>query len=289
MRQCAGAGVEIYSARMRVRAPSPLLRPFVKVLWVSERDDTALPPGARERVLPTGCMHLVFRLSDHPVRIYDSVDDGTGRDLSHAVVGGARATYYVRDTSPASRSIGAQFYAGAAELLLGVPADELADRHTPLEDLWGRSAQRARERLLEAGSPERQLAVFESLLASRLPRLRAMHPAVAEALQRFVHTQNVSDVARASGYSHRRFITLFNRSVGLTPKVYCRVVRFQHALERLASEPAASFADIALDAGYSDQAHFTRDFREFAGVAPGQYRAIAPAQTNHIPLIQPPR
>src|SRR5579859_6854921 len=104
---------------MRTRSPSGLLKRFVKVLWASEPRDAAMPCGARERVLPTGCMHLVIRISDHPVRVYHSVVDGLGHDLSHAVVGGARAQYYVRDTSPSSHSIGAQFYPGAAELLLG--------------------------------------------------------------------------------------------------------------------------------------------------------------------------
>jgi AraC-like DNA-binding protein len=274
---------------MRVRIPCPWLRPFVKTLWVSERADAQLPPSNRERVLPTGCMHLVFRISDHPVRIYNSVDDAHGPALSHAVVGGARATYYVRDTSPYSRSIGAQFYPGAAELLLGVPAVELADRHTALEDLWGYEARVIREQLMEASAPDHQLAIFESVLAARLPRIRGMHPAVAHALRQFVYTQDISDVVKTSGYSHRRFIALFQHSVGLTPKLYCRVLRFQQALERLAGEPEASFAHIALAAGYSDQAHFTREFREFAGVAPGHYRELAPAQTNHLPILRPSR
>jgi AraC-like DNA-binding protein len=230
-------------------------------------------------------MHLVFRISDHPVRIYSGVDDNKGRALSHAVVGGARAMYYVRDTSPYSRSVGAQFYPGAAELLLGFPAAELADRHTALEDLWGSQAHTIRGRLVEAVAPERQLAIFESILASRLPRVRAMHPAVAHALQQFALTQTVSHVAKTSGYSHRRFIALFQHSVGLTPKLYCRVFRFQQALQALASGPTVPVAQIALAAGYSDQAHFTRDFQEFAGVAPGHYRELKPAQANHIPIL----
>lgn len=272
---------------MFTRAPCARLRAFVKMLWVSKRADAAVLSSNRERVLPTGCMHLVLRVSDHPVRIYSGVDDNNGRALSHAVVGGARAMYYVRDTSPYSSSVGAQFYPGAAELLLGMPAAELADRHTPLEDLWGNQAHTLRAQLMEAGAPERQLAIFESILAARLPRIRAMHPAVAHALQQFAYMQTVSYVAKTSGYSHRRFIALFQQSVGLTPKLYCRVLRFQQALQRLASEPGVPFAQVALGAGYSDQAHFTRDFREFAGVGPSHYRELKPAQANHIPILQP--
>jgi AraC-like DNA-binding protein len=89
---------------------------------------------------------------------------------------------------------------------------------------------------------------------------------------------------KESGYSHRRFIELFRRTLGLTPKLYCRVLRFQEALERGAATRAASWVDVALDAGYSDQAHFNREFLEFAGVTPGQYREISPAFSHHVAI-----
>src|SRR5262245_43538325 len=102
------------------RDPRPALRPFVKTLWAA--DQSALPAhtaGGRERVLPTGDMHIAFRLSDHPLRVFDDVDDATGNALGHAVLGGARAEFYVRDMSEASRSVGAVLRAGAAEVLFG--------------------------------------------------------------------------------------------------------------------------------------------------------------------------
>jgi AraC-like DNA-binding protein len=76
----------------------------------------------------------------------------------------------------------------------------------------------------------------------------------------------------------------FREAVGLTPKLYCRVLRFQRALRQLAEHPRIAWIDTALNAGYSDQAHFNRDFRELAGLTPGQYRALAPISANHVPL-----
>lgn len=264
------------------RLPHPALRPFVKSVWVS--DERGFRCGAeRELVLPTGTMHVVFRL-DHPVRVFDGLEDRRGRMLDHAIVGGARAAPYVRDISKPARSVGAQLQPGAAEILLGVPASELADRHTPLVDLWGREVHEVRERLLEIREPERRLALFESLLAARLPRVCGVHPAVAHALARFSATSAVGEVVEESGYSHRRFIALFRRAVGLTPKIYCRVLRFQCALRRAAVKPDTSWVDLALETGYSDQPHFNREFREFAGVPPGEYRKLSPAWTNHVPL-----
>jgi AraC-like DNA-binding protein len=109
-----------------------------------------------------------------------------------------------------------------------------------------------------------------------------LHPAVAHALERFAAPDSIQEVVKDSGYSHRHFIALFRRAVGLSPKRYCRVLRFQSALERVTGEEAASWIDLALEAGYSDQPHFNREFQEFAGVAPGEYRKIAPAFPHHV-------
>jgi AraC-like DNA-binding protein len=267
------------------RYPPASLRPFIKTLWVSDQTNERQPSElTREHTLPTGEMYLVFRLNDQPLRIYDNDQDTRGRTIGCAIAGGARSSYYVRDISKPSSSIGAMLLPGAARLLFGAPADEFAERHTLLDDLWGNSAETAREQLIEAGSPEQRLDLFESLLAARLPSVRGLHPAVANALERFWATSDVRRVVAESGYSHRQFIALFRREVGLTPKLYCRVLRFQEALKRIATDPSASLVDLAIDAGYSDQPHFTREFREFAGVSPEQYRRYLPELSHHIPV-----
>lgn len=263
------------------RTPGPLLAPFVRVLWVS---DGAQERAERELVLPTGSMHVVLRLGDEPLCVYDGLDDRIGRSVGHCVVGGARSTFYVRDVSRPGRSVGAELLPGAAPFVLGVPADELCGRHTNLQELWGRAASRAREQVAEATSPRAQLDRFESLLIARLPADRGIHPAVADALSRVGSSSEVGHWVDRSGYSHRRFLTLFSTSVGLTPKVFVRVRRFGSALARMVAEPSASLSDIALVAGYSDQPHFNRDFRAFAGVSPSVYRRSAPDAPHHVPL-----
>jgi AraC-like DNA-binding protein len=268
------------------RLPKPSLRPFVTRLWAEDqRTLRSTIPGAREHVLPTGCMHLVFRLSGQALRLFDSTADRCGRVVGQAIVGGARSGFYIRDVSTPSCSVGAVLRPGAAEILFGVPASELSERHTPLEDLWASAAGVAHETLLAAHDPEQQLATLESLLASRLPVVRGLHPAVAYALERLETYDAVGAVAKASGYSHRHFIDLFRRAVGLAPKAYCRVMRFQKALQCVSGERAVSWTAVALEAGYSDQAHFNRDFLGFAGVSPTAYRALAPVSPNHVALL----
>ena len=273
------------------RAPSHALRPWVRTLWVSEAGrGSASGPELREHVLPTGSVHVVFRIAGPALRIFDGPDDRVGRSLGMAVIGGARSAHYVRDVSEPVWSVGAELFPGAAPQLLGVPADELAERHTPLEDLWGRGAREASERLADADTAERRLALFESILAAHMPRVRGMHPAVAEALTGFAAGSDVRSLVVRSGYSHRRFAELFRGTVGLPPKLYARIVRFRAALGRIAApgppqgRAERSWADLALAAGYSDQPHFNREFREFAGVTPGRYRALAPSSRFHVPV-----
>lgn len=254
------------------------------MLWFADESArTGNGVVARERVLPTGTMSLVFRVSDHPLRLFDA-GGNEGRTVGHAIVGGARTSYYVRDVSQPTRSVGAQLHPGAAELLLGAPAGELVERHTRLDDLWGHAADETRERLALAGSPDTALDLLQTLLIARMPRMRAIHPAVAHAVTRFATTSHVNDVVDESGYCHRRFIALFRASVGLSPKVYCRVLRFQNAIDQLADDPEAKWANLAALSGYSDQPHFTRDFRAFTGVTPGAYRRLRPAVKNHVPI-----
>ena len=274
---------------MLKRLPRQDLRPFVRVVWALDENDQRSVDASRERVLPTAMMHLVIRLSNHPLRVFDDDTDPIGHSIGQAVVGGARSAPYVRDVSEPVSSVGVQLLPGASELLFGVPADELAGRHTALDEFWGRSVTETRARLCESSSSERRLDILESILAARISRVRGLHPAVAHSLDRFTTTADVRAVVKETGYSHRRFIAVFCRAVGLTPKLYCQVLRFQRVLERIVATPSASWVKLALAAGYSDQPHFNRQFREFTGITPGEYRLLSPPQPNHVPITRSPR
>ena len=93
--------------------------------------------------------------------------------------------------------------------------------------------------------------------------------------------RTVADVSRKIGLSSRRFIQVFTDEVGLTPKLFCRVRRFQEAVQRIGTGQCVNRASVALDCGYFDQAHFIHDFRDFAGVSPSTYLKFR-ASRNHV-------
>lgn len=267
-----------------LRPPRATLRPFVRALWVSDRLGAPAEPGVREHAIPTGEMHIVIRLSDAPVRLFAGDDDCHGRSVGHAVVAGPRPVFHVKDASSPFYSVGVQLHPSISSALFGVPADRLAERHVALDDVWGDTAARdLRERLLEARDPRSQLDSLEQALAARLPLVQGMHPAVAMALERFRVMSAVAPVVAESGYSHRAFIAMFRRTMGMTPKRYLRLMRVRRVLGRIGREPMAA---LALDAGFSDQAHFVREFQAITGVTPSYYRRVRSAAASHVKIVQ---
>lgn len=265
------------------RIPIPALRPFVALLWASDGAAPARFAQPRyEHVLPGGTMHLVFRLTDTPLRILRDPDSPVPLALSGAMVGGVRSRFYLREMAAPSCSVGAVLRPGAATMLFGAPADAFAEHHTPLDALWGSSACSLRERLLDTASADERLALLESALIARLPRVRGLHPAIAAVLAEMPALPSVEAAVRRSGLSHRRFIAHFRHTTGLAPKVWSRVLRFQRALQRLrAGDDPASLATAT---GYSDQAHFNREFLALTGVTPLAYLSAAPHEANHLPM-----
>ncbi len=227
-------------------------------------------------------MHLVYRLSEHPIRIFESMDDHRGQAFRFGVVSGLRSRYYIKDVSRPVRTVGAMLQPGVSRLLFGVSAQELTGRHTSIDELWGQSSIDLLDQLQEAIHLQEQLNVFESFLINKIPQRCAVHPAVAYALKCILRTRNIGQIVKESGYSHKHFIELFRTAVGLSPRLYCRIIRFQQALKMIV-EQKACWIDIALQSAYSDQAHFNREFREFTGISPGEYRNSR-SESHHVAI-----
>ena len=255
---------------------------MVRCFWYAA---PTVPRAARERSLPTGTADLVIRLSDAPVRIFESIDDHSGAVFGHAVVSGVRDRYHVRDTAEPICSVGAHFRPGMAAALLGVPGEVLRGCHLPLDELWGRCADDARGRVLDAEAPEARLDAFVDVVRNACSgRTPVLHPAVAHVLARIGRDPAVPlrSVYAETGYSQRRAIQLFKTAVGLTPKVYARIRRFQRAVRGAAAGSSPSLAALAVSCGFADQPHLNREFRAFAGISPGAYRPLTPDRPSHV-------
>lgn len=269
-----------YTAPMQLPPTAPALAPYVQYFWATAPQPSG--PGWRERMLPNGQMHLAVRLDGSGVRLFANATDTAGARVAHAIVAGIRDRPYLKDISEASRSVGALLLPGAARALLGCSAEELSNRHVPLDAIAGRDAGTLYQRLLEANSPAHQIVLLQAFLLRRLQPVRGLHPPIARAIAALRDGGGVAALVSASGYSHKRFIALFREQTGLAPKSFARVQRLQQVLRAPLHCP---LAELAQQAGYSDQAHLQREFLALTGLTPQAWRRAGGTELHHVPIV----
>ena len=151
--------------------------------------------------------------------------------------------------------------------------------------MWGAEAPWLRDRLRDAPTPAEKFQVLEAALVRRRSAHRTLHAAVRYALGRIgrdARIGSVHDVTKETGVSRSYLARLFREQVGITPKLYCRIHRFQRVVRRIAAGAEVDWTDVALAGGYCDQAHFGHEFRAFCGMTPSEYAASYRPHVNHV-------
>jgi AraC-like DNA-binding protein len=232
--------------------PPQELRGFVACTW--ERAVSAGEPRPASRVLPDGCVDLVFR----------------GGEL---IIAGPDRGPLVSVLAPAETVVGLRLRPGVAGRVLGFPASELRDLRPAIDELWGPAGRRLGERVAEAETPERRRAVLEAAVASRLPDLEPPDPLVDAAIGMLSRPgTRVAELAVELAIGERQLLRRFDAAVGYGPKLVDRVLRFQRflALAPAIAARAEDLARVAADLGYADQAHLTRDVKALSGLSPSR-------------------
>jgi methylphosphotriester-DNA--protein-cysteine methyltransferase len=268
----------------RTYTPARPLSEFIALFWYYEG---LTQPHAKERVLPDNSMQLVINLVDDELVMYDRDDHATSIRHPGALFSGPRSGYLVIDTSAQSSLLGIHFRPGGIFPFVRMPACELYEQNLPVEDLWGRSARSFRARVLEPHTPEGKFRALERCMVELLVRRPERHPAALFAMNRLAGYQTagrIGGLAEEIGISRRRLGQIFESEIGLTPKQFARVTRFQRALQEISGAREVHWTDVALACGYYDQPHFIHDFREFSGITPEEYVSNRTAHSNHVPL-----
>lgn len=256
---------------------SPALAPFVESLWYFEG---VQPPG-RELVLPSGAMQLLVNLHADELRTYEGAEV---RRLSGAALQGARCTAGVIDTTDQRAIVGVAFKPGGAYPFSTIPPSAIAENLVELDVLWGRDGAVLRDRLLSAGTPHRVLRTLESVLLGQVVQASRPDPAIVFALAAFERGAGVAAVTDQLGMTSKRFGRRFADRVGLSPKRFSRVRRFQRLLGSVSSGRESDWAQLAVEGGYYDQSHLIHEFRALTGLCPTQYQPRSRWEHNHVPL-----
>jgi AraC-like DNA-binding protein len=259
----------LMDAMLLTHRPGPPLSHYVEALWYYDGQQTA---HHKERVLPTGRFQIVIDLSVGP-----------------GAVCGMRSQCIIIEPAAIQSVMGVVFRPGGARGFLAVPASDFYNQVVPLDAIWGAQVTQLRDRLREVMTVRGKVHVLETTLLQAMQRgaeeRLALHPSVQYALGAFRHVphiRTVIDIARDAGLSRRRLSQLFREQVGMTPKLYCRLIRFRAVMRQIATGGPVDWADVAVAGGYFDQAHLAHEFRDFSGISPGRYLAAERPFPNHV-------
>jgi AraC-like DNA-binding protein len=233
-----------------------------------------LPAAAEDvyRVLPDGCLDIVFNFGDLWVR------RGPGGGHAHRArssVVGTMTRPLLAESGRQVDFLGVRFRPGKVRSFMEVSAGEITDGSAELADVWGHRGRELEGRLFETPETPQRLRLLEQELLRRLGNDgqgdARVDAAVGMALRRRggVSTRELS---AACALTRQHLARKFEDYVGVSPKLFCRVIRFQALLRRMGKQEKLDWAGLAADLGYYDQAHLIADFRQFTGLTPAAFQ-----------------
>lgn len=258
-------------------SPSPALQPFIECFWLLQ----GTPPRGQsqtEAILPDGCMELIFHRGEPFTRFLDATREE--KQSQSFVVGQMESPASLRLSNRVD-VLGVRFHPGGAHPFFPQPLSEISGRFLSLEEIWGARGKELQHQVLEALSVHKAVQVLEEAFTQRLLQSGGELHRVQKISRLMVEAHGsipIRGLASSAGISERQLEREFRCHLGLTPKRFARILRFQHVFK--AMERSTNWVDIALGCGYYDQAHLIRDFRQFAGASPSsfQLQEFEPAQ-----------
>jgi AraC-like DNA-binding protein len=258
------------------RTPGAPLSNLVATVW--HYSAPQMPPG-RQRVLPNGHLQILINLADNTIREFRDDTSGSEFAVPAAILSGLHTRYEWIDARDLQEIVGVVFRAGGAAPFFRESAEHFRSCTVSLGDLL--PLRDIRGRLREAHTSHGKLDVLEAWLISCMKPDVSRMPAAVRAAS-LLQSHSVRETAQLLGCSERRLHTLMTAEVGLSPKTWSRIQRFQRAVQTLHIGHEVGWDELALDCGFYDQSHFSNEFKAFAGIDPRTYTQTARPWASHL-------
>ena len=265
--------------------PTRMLTPFVACYWTITGADEN--PATRIRVLPDGCMDIIFDFIGS-IRFTEPPQD---TNYTSFMVGIHEASM-VEFLPATPKMLGIRFRPGAVTSLLGFSAPEFSESHVNLDSILPDFSRLVFSYAGAMNTPRKMVAVVERLLLERLGSLPDSHSLTRQVVTNLWKSRahhSINRLADAMGIHQRKLERTLRAHTGLTPKQLGRTMRFVSATRSLHANPHQSLASLALDLGYTDQPHFTREFKRMAGLSPTRWlkecQSVDFLQYTPVPLM----
>lgn len=250
--------------------PSPHLRKYIKCFWVLAQIDDSFP-NSSETVLPDGLMEIVFNLADRFRRYYSN---GKIEIQPTAIMVGQMRQAIQIEPLGKINLFGVRFQTIGAYHFFKFSMDELTDKIERLDSICDVDDRYLEEQINEALTTQERIAIIEKFLTKIIAKGKSVNKATEVAIGKIIQNSglvSVNGIAKEVGISQRQLERHFLQKVGVSPKFFSRIIRLKNVLSALQSQQNQNLSDLALSFGYYDHAHFTHEFKEFAGKSPGEF------------------
>lgn len=268
---------------LKLHRPAGPLSSYIELLTYYEGFN---PSHRVERLLPEGVVEIIIDLTEIDKFIYDNHSLVEKQTCKYAWISGLRKEYISISALPHSSMMIIRFRPGMAYPFLGMPVIEIRGQVVDADILLPDAAF-LREQLVESVFVEQRFRVVEDYLLRQLFKNGAIPHFIPGMMDKI--TGNPSALALSAliddcGFSHKHFIYLFKKYVGLPPKQFMRIMKFQGTLREIEAKEEIYWPDIAYSSGYFDQAHFIHEFKSFSGLNPTDYLQKKGPDINYIPI-----
>ena len=239
--------------------PNVLLSPYIKTYWVS---DDLRGEGDCYKVLPDGCVEIIF--------MFD-----TTKETVYAGIVGTKTSFFEVGYPQTLQVFGIRFKPAGITTFTRIPVDEFTDRNVELALVETLFNQSFCELLSEKKSMAEIIAQTDSFLISRLPFLYSTDRKIFQAVDLISHAKgiiNLASVASEVCLCQRHFERKFKSIIGISPKMFAKILRFNHTVQYLQNNPHKDLLTIAVECGYHDKSHLFKDFKMLSGNTPTNYR-----------------
>lgn len=253
----------------QVHTPSKELQQFVKCFWTLEAEAEAEP--VPQRVLPDGCMELIFHYGDLYRQYFE---DGSSIIQPRSFVFGQISKYIEIAPTGMSGIVAARFLPEGLVPFLSIPVAALEDKAVSIVEVFGEKGKNLEEEVLAANDNAQRIRLIEIFLLSSLTDPQTIDRVAQSCVEVIFQSQGqmgMAELADKLNINRRNMERKFTTAIGLSPKQLSRVVRLQATLKMLEQKKFTSLTSLAYENGYYDQAHFIKDFKEFTGTSPKSF------------------
>ncbi|AVI51028.1 hypothetical protein C5O00_07495 [Pukyongia salina] len=245
------------------------------------------PEHDKDRFLPDCTTNLIIDFGDEPKFIYDNVTLKEKQQCEIAWFSGMHSRYLTISSGFDSEMMVITFKPGFSYPFINQSLHQLNNKVLPATEIFGASVLQLRKELMNINPGDSKIRYASSWLMSILTDVSFSEEIIrhfVSEIQAAPDLVNLNNIAKRSGYSQKQFIHLFKKYVGLTPKQFHKIVRFNEILLAIHSKEEIDWIKIAVGCGYYDQAHFIKDFQEFSGLNPEKYMVDQGEWAHYIPI-----